>query len=560
MEDHNIPLTEWVYDSSDLPQRYFVAISEKDITKTFCYNDCRNISTTSGDMGFVHISILFETRISDLIETKGDVIQLNQRHYFFYTTALISFSPSEDVLNRLRLDIYEVRGHVDSGKTTLAKCLSQIASTAAFDKNPQSQNRGITLDLGFSSFSIPTPLHLRNETTVEKLQYTLVDCPGHASLIKTVIGGAQIIDMILLVIDITKGIQTQTAECIVIGGITCKKMVVVLNKIDLVASDKRDHSIEKMRKNVKTKLCNTIFNDSPIVAISVSPTGDRQGLSNLVDQISKYSFIPKRQSSGSFLFAVDHCFSIKGQGTVLTGTVLNGCASVNDVIDIPTMAIERKIKSIQIFKQPATSISQGDRAVGYETTLASVILFTGKTVSNFNFDEDFQFVNCLEPISEGNNEIENCFALIEFDKSVLATNNALVIGSKLDIDISVNTCRIAFWGNLLHYCKDKDYKTSFLPKLKIFKMKTKVGCIERVVSNDTAIVKNMFKKETPLEKFLGLKVKNCFGEVGRIDSTFGKSGKIKICFENDVSDKINLKKVLFNAFESDPYTMGFETP
>lgn len=130
-----------------------------------------------------------------------------------------------------------------------AKALSTVASTAAFDKNPQSQERGITLDLGFSSFLAPQfPEQLRSESKLnvcvfffcccccfwsfvdslfdnsnttaiyysglpyDSLQFTLVDCPGHADLIRTIIGGAQIIDMMLLVIDVNKGIQTQTAE------------------------------------------------------------------------------------------------------------------------------------------------------------------------------------------------------------------------------------------------------------------------------------------------------------------------------------------------------------
>lgn len=137
-------------------------------------------------------------------------------------------------------------GHVDSGKTSLAKVLSNVASTAAFDKSKQSQERGITLDLGFSSFRVSTPDHLKNKTDVDTLQYTLVDCPGHATLIKTIIGGAQIVDMMLLVIDATKGIQTQTGECIVIGELTCPKMIVVINKIDLMPVENRIKSIEKV--------------------------------------------------------------------------------------------------------------------------------------------------------------------------------------------------------------------------------------------------------------------------------------------------------------------------
>lgn len=123
-----------------------------------------------------------------------------------------------------------VLGHVDSGKTSLVAALSTTLSTAALDKHPQSKERGITLDLGFSSFTLPAPPSIAS-AGFDAVQFTLVDCPGHASLIRTVVGGAQIMDLMILVIDVTKGIQTQTAECIVIGEITTDRMIVVLNKI-----------------------------------------------------------------------------------------------------------------------------------------------------------------------------------------------------------------------------------------------------------------------------------------------------------------------------------------
>ena len=124
-----------------------------------------------------------------------------------------------------------ILGHVDSGKTSLSKLISAIASTAAFDKNPQSKERGITLDLGFSALYIKTPKKLKesfpnNKKIIESefIQITLVDCPGHASLIRTVIAGASIIDTVLLVIDIMKGIQPQTIECIALSEILCNKI------------------------------------------------------------------------------------------------------------------------------------------------------------------------------------------------------------------------------------------------------------------------------------------------------------------------------------------------
>ena len=135
-----------------------------------------------------------------------------------------------------------VLGHIDSGKTSLCRALSTVTSTASLDKSPQSKERGITLDLGFSAFVVAVPDWLREREPaklegVEHIQFTLVDCPGHASLMKTVIGGASIIDLMVLVVDCQKLIQTQTFECIVLGEILMDKLLIAFNKVDLLRSE-----------------------------------------------------------------------------------------------------------------------------------------------------------------------------------------------------------------------------------------------------------------------------------------------------------------------------------
>merc|ERR1719324_2229170 len=156
-------------------------------------------------------------------------------------------------------------GHVDSGKTSLVKALSTTLSTASLDRAPQSQARGITLDLGFSSFRAPLPEHLEGDGD---LQFTLVDCPGHASLIRTVMGGAQIIDAALLVVDATKGIQTQTAECLVVGEILTEQLVVVLNKTDLLEPAGRDAALRKLRERLARTFERTRFRGCPMVEVA----------------------------------------------------------------------------------------------------------------------------------------------------------------------------------------------------------------------------------------------------------------------------------------------------
>lgn len=288
------------------------------------------------------------------------------------TTMEIDLESKETVVN---INI-GVLGHVNSGKTSLVRALSRTLSTAALDKNPQSKERGMTLDLGFSSFAIQAP-NANFKGICDKLQYTLVDCPGHASLIKTIINGAQIIDRMLLVIDVTKGIQLQTAECLILGEILTSDMIIVLNKIDLlVPVETRAEQIVKVVKQLRKTLASTPFADSPMIPIAANVDGGDENptkvldgaplsthnLVDLVRAIRDTSVPPKRlQIDSPLLFAVDHCFLIKGQGTVLTGTVMTGQARVGDDIEIPDLGIVRKIKTIQRFHRSVAQVSQGDR-------------------------------------------------------------------------------------------------------------------------------------------------------------------------------------------------------
>ncbi|KAI1892746.1 hypothetical protein AGOR_G00136710 [Albula goreensis] len=524
-----------------------------------------------------------------------------------------------------------VLGHVDSGKTSLAKALSSTASTAAFDKNPQSKERGITLDLGFSSFTVDLPEHLKEDCGVRgysSLQFTLVDCPGHASLIRTIIGGAQIIDLMLLVVDVVKGLQTQTAECLLIGELTCPRMVVILNKIDLLPSTKRQAAIDKMSKRMHKTLENTRFKGCPVIAVAAKPGGPEapdtevpQGLSELIELLKAQTYLPRRDSSGPLLMAVDHCFSIRGQGTVMTGTILQGALALNDTVEIPSLKVTRKVKSVQMFRQPVGSAMQGDRVgvcvtqfdpkllergmvctpgslrtlhaglisvrkigyfrgalttrskfhitVGHETVMAKVSFFglptptslssaaandnqslpqapadASPTETNsahplsksspldktFCFDREYiyqeEYVNGQSGTGEGPNPEQ--WALLEFERPVTCPSFCLVIGSKLDTDIHANACRLAFQGRLLEGFEDKGYTESTLPRLKVYKTKQREGQVERVTDDYTVIGRNLFKKETNLQLFVGLKVRLSTGEQGVIEGGFGQSGKFKI--------------------------------
>ncbi|XP_061687950.1 selenocysteine-specific elongation factor [Syngnathoides biaculeatus] len=496
-----------------------------------------------------------------------------------------------------------VLGHVDSGKTSLARALSSTASTAAFDKNPQSRERGITLDLGFSSFTVELPDQLResgdHRRRYDNLQFTLVDCPGHASLIRTIIGGAQIIDLMMLVVDVVKGVQTQTAECLLIGELTCPRMVVVLNKTDLLPANKRQSAVEKMTKRLHKTLENTRFKDCPVIAVAAKPGGpeaadveEPQGVSELIELLKKQTYLPRRDPGGDLLMAVDHCFSIRGQGTVMTGTILQGSLAINDTVEIPALKVTKKVKSIQMFRKPVSGAMQGDRVgvcvtqfdpkllerglvctpgslrtifaavistrkigyfkgslgtrakfhitVGHETVMARVTFFglppdtphpqPRSLETAFAFDREYlyqeSYVTGQGESSSGPDPEQ--WALLEFERPVTCPLLCLVIGSKLDTDIHANACRLAFQGRLLHGFEDKNYVETGLPRLLIYKTKHREGQVERVTDDYTVIGRNLFKKETNLQIFVGLKVTLSTGETGVIEGGFGQSGKFKI--------------------------------
>lgn len=495
-----------------------------------------------------------------------------------------------------------VLGHVDSGKTSLARALSSTASTAAFDKNPQSRERGITLDLGFSSFTVELPDQLKESAgqRYDSLQFTLVDCPGHASLIRTIIGGAQIIDLMMLVVDVVKGVQTQTAECLIIGELTCRRMVVILNKIDLLPENKRQSAVEKMTKRLHKTLENTRFKDCPVIAVAAKPGGpeapeaeEPQGVPELIQLLKEQTYLPQRDPGGDLLMAVDHCFSIRGQGTVMTGTVLQGSLSINDTVEIPALKVTKKVKSIQMFRKPVSTAMQGDRVgvcvtqfdpkllergvvcspgslrtlhaavasvrkigyfkgalstraklhitVGHETVMAKVSFFglppgsADSTASSletpFDFDREYFYQD--EYVSGRGGDAETGaspeqWALLEFERPVTCPSLCLVIGSKLDTDIHANACRLAFQGRLLQGFEDKNYTETGLPRLRIYKSKQREGQVERVTDDYTVIGRNLFKKETNLQLFVGLKVTLSTGECGVIEGGFGQSGKFKI--------------------------------
>ncbi|MHA1499012.1 MAG: GTP-binding protein [Promethearchaeota archaeon] len=220
-----------------------------------------------------------------------------------------------------------------------------MISTAGIDAHPQSKERGITIDLGFTSLILDDYL------------ITLVDGPGHADLIKISASSVEIIDIAMIVIDINKGPQVQTGEHIVmIEALEIKDIIVILNKIDLF-----DGNLEREIEKIEDFFKSTSYGSNiSIYAVSAKQKKGfdvlKKGILKKINQLKI-----KRDIEGHIILPIDHHFSIKGRGAVLTGTLLKGTLSLNQKLTILPINEEGRVKSIQIFHNDLSSGKAGDR-------------------------------------------------------------------------------------------------------------------------------------------------------------------------------------------------------
>ena len=236
-------------------------------------------------------------------------------------------------------------GHIDSGKTAVAAVLSEFISTAGIDAHPQSKERGITIDLGFTSFIL------------EEFLITLVDGPGHADLIKISASSVEIIDCALIVIDITKGPQIQTGEhLIMIESLEINDIIVVLNKIDLFKGD-----IDAEVKKIREFFSSTSYDaDIPIFPVSAkNQLGFEDLKQGILEKVKSLDI--ERNYDGDVIIPIDHHFSIKGRGAVITGTILKGSLNLNQNLDVIPVNTSGRVKTIQIFHQSVDEAKAGDR-------------------------------------------------------------------------------------------------------------------------------------------------------------------------------------------------------
>jgi selenocysteine-specific elongation factor len=231
-------------------------------------------------------------------------------------------------------------GHIDHGKTSLVKALTGTDT----DRLPEEKARGITIDLGFAFLEEPG-------LTIE-----IVDVPGHERFVKNMLAGVGGIDLAMLVIAADEGVMPQTREHLAICSLLrIKAGLIALTKADLVEPD----WLELVREDVAGAVRGTFLQGAPIVPVS-SKTG--QGLDELRAALrSLAASVPQRGTDELPRLSIDRVFTVRGFGTVVTGTLAAGALATDDRVEVYPKRAEAKIRGLQAHGHPVASARAGQR-------------------------------------------------------------------------------------------------------------------------------------------------------------------------------------------------------
>jgi selenocysteine-specific elongation factor len=331
----------------------------------------------------------------------------------------------------LKQIILGTAGHIDHGKTSLIKALTGINT----DRLKEEQERGITIELGFASMDLPSGQRLG-----------IVDVPGHEKFVKNMVAGATGIDMVALVVAADEGVMPQTREhmeiCSLLG---VRYGLVVLTKIDMVDEE----MLELATADISDFVQGTFLEDAPILPVS-AVTG--QGLPEFtaaLDEITQK--IPARNASGLFRLPVDRVFTMKGFGTVITGTLISGRVQVGDAVMIYPTGVTSKVRGVQVHNDTVNEAQVGQRTAINFQGLEKAAILRGQVVarpntlvSSYMLDIAIHYLKSnKKPIKSrtrvrfhtGTSEVLGILVLLDADE--LAPGEDTVAQVRLDTPLSV---------------------------------------------------------------------------------------------------------------------------
>ncbi|MDY6856049.1 MAG: selenocysteine-specific translation elongation factor [Thermodesulfobacteriota bacterium] len=279
-------------------------------------------------------------------------------------------------------------GHIDHGKTSLIQFLTGVDT----DRLKEEKLRGITIELGFAPLTLPNGQKIG-----------VIDVPGHEKFVKNMVAGVGGIDILLMTISADEGIMPQTKEHMEICSLLkIKNGLIALTKVDLV----EEEWIEMVKEDVEGFVKGTFLEGSPIIPVS-SVTGE--GIHLLLDALEDLSKkIEERPSEGPLILPIDRVFSMRGFGTVITGTLVSGNLSVGQMVEIVPSRIEAKVRGVQFHNEAVEKISAGSRtAVNLQGVERSSIERGSVLTCPKMVDPSLMIDVCFEHLSSSTKPLKN---------------------------------------------------------------------------------------------------------------------------------------------------------
>jgi selenocysteine-specific elongation factor len=233
-------------------------------------------------------------------------------------------------------------GHIDHGKSSLVLALTGIDP----DRLKEEKERGITIDIGFA--------HLE---AADGLTLGIVDVPGHERFVRNMLAGVGGIDLVMLVIAADEGVMPQTREHLAICQLLrIPRGLVVLTKADLAEPD----WLELVQEDVRGLLRGTFLEGAPLLPVSAKTGAGLPALREALTTLARD--VPARGLDATFRLPIDRVFTIRGFGTVVTGTVAAGQLALDERVEVYPRGIQAKVRGIQTHGRPVPAAVAGQRA------------------------------------------------------------------------------------------------------------------------------------------------------------------------------------------------------
>ncbi len=274
-------------------------------------------------------------------------------------------------------------GHIDHGKTSLVRALTGIDT----DRLEEEKRRGISIELGFAH------LALDGDTRIG-----FVDVPGHEKFVKTMLAGATGIDLVLFIVAADESIKPQTREHFDICRLLAVPHgIVVITKKDAVDDD----IVELVKMEVEEFVAGSFLEGAPVVGVSAK-TGD--GIAELKQTLREVSAkIKAKESKRYFRLPIDRVFTMKGFGTVVTGTATSGALTLEQEVELQPSGARLRVRGLQVHGETAKRASAGQRTavnlVGdVEPERGQTLIEAGRLVATRQVDCTFQLLNGVKPL------------------------------------------------------------------------------------------------------------------------------------------------------------------